>query len=164
MTVTAIYDPEQWQLVPKVATVEMLFAGGNNRESGKDYEAYRPSECDAIYRDMLAVAPQHESQWQDISTAPKDADTPILGLSKQGSMYVICYDDIFSAPWRVLNHEGFNEGAFTRWTPLPQHPDTIKVPRPEGHDSWSIEIKTSYGGGGGGICPDTGETTQKEIL
>ena len=32
---------------------------------------------------------------------------------------------------------------------MAQHPDTIKVPRPEGHDSWSIEIKTSYGGGGG---------------
>lgn len=57
-----------------------------------------------------------------------------------------------------------------------EHPDTLKVPRPEGHDSWSIEIKTSYGGGGGvgakvgnyvgggggGSYPDTGETTSSE--
>ena len=31
----------------------------------------------------------------------------------------------------------------------PQHPDTVKIPRPEGHDSWSIEITSSCGGGGG---------------
>lgn len=73
-----------------------------------------------------------------------------------------------------------------KWTAAlataPQHesqwqPDTIKIPRPEGHDSWSIEIKTSYGGGGGvgakvgnyvgggggGSCPDTGETTSPSV-
>ena len=42
-------------------------------------------------------------------------------------------------------------------------PTSVKVPRPEGHDSWSIEIKTAFGGGGGGgSYPDTGETTSSE--
>lgn len=46
----------------------------------------------------------------------------------------------------------------------PQHPDTVKIPRPEGHDSWSIEIKTAFGGGGGGgSYPDTGETTSQTV-
>ena len=45
-----------------------------------------------------------------------------------------------------------------------EHPDTLKVPRPEGHDSWSIEIKTAFGGGGGGgSYPDTGETTSPSV-
>lgn len=88
--ITTTYDPEQWQLVPKITTSEMdaeLCWGGDSAEEK--------------WQAALAVAPQH--------------------------------------------------------------PDTIKVPRLEGHDSWSIEIKTVFGGGGGGgSYPDTGETTSPE--
>ena len=89
MTRTVTYDPEQWQLVPKRATVEML--------------------------EEMMFATTYDNAWsQALASAP-------------------------------------------------QHPDTIKVPRPEGHDSWSIEIKTAFGGGGGGgSYPDTGETTSSE--
>lgn len=91
MTVTATYDPEQWQLVPKVATKQML----------KDAEMFELANGQSVWECILDSAPQH--------------------------------------------------------------PDTLKVPRPEGHDSWSIEIKTAFGGGGGGgSYPDTGETTLPE--
>ena len=75
MTRTVTYDPEQWQLVPKRATVEML--------------------------EEMMFATTYDNAWsQALASAP-------------------------------------------------QHPDTLKVPRPEGHDSWSIEITSSCGGGGG---------------
>ena len=102
------------------------------------------------------------AKWQDISTAPR------------GGRILVWSPDIgqcvASAGWDTETPDDIRWGVAndiyvepTLWMPLPQHPDTIKIPRPEGHDSWSIEIKTSgggRGGGGGGKHPDTGETTR----
>ena len=160
--ITTTYDPEQWQLVPKVMTGGMLFRFG---ETTKPYGER--------WRNTLAIAPQHESQWQPIETAPKDCNIILFGRwwsDEQGWMkepVIGRWNQKTDGRWEFANAGGWWGIRPTVWTPLPQHPNTIKVPRPEGHDSWSIEIKTSgggRGGGGGGKHPDTGETTQKEIL
>ena len=110
--ITTTYDPEQWQLVPKVATELMV-----------------------------------HKMYMELTT----------NIECNGN-------DLYGSYVAAL-------------AAAPQHPDTIKIPRPEGHDSWSIEIKTSYGGGGGvgakvgnyvgggggGSYPDTGETTSQTV-
>ena len=58
--------------------------------------------------------------WQPIETAPKDG-TEIL-VSINFGLHVVCYDDIFSAPWRVFNEVGFNEHVPTHWMPLQAAP------------------------------------------
>ena len=142
--ITTTYDPEQWQLVPKVMTGGMLFRFG---ETTKPYGER--------WRNTLAIAPQHESQWQPIETAPKDCNIILFGRwwsDEQGWMkepVIGRWNQKTDGRWEFANAGGWWGIRPTVWTPLPQHPDTIKVPRPEGHDSWSIEIKTSYGGGGG---------------
>ena len=60
-------------------------------------------------------------KWQPLETAPKDG-TEILVYTKCGSFYVVSYDDVFSAPWRVRNDEGISEAAPTHWMPLPDAP------------------------------------------
>lgn len=64
-------------------------------------------------------------EWQPIETAPKDG-TEILVHTRYGNFYVVGYDDVFSAPWRVRNDEGLTETAPTHWMPLP--PPPIKSP------------------------------------
>ena len=44
-------------IVPWEPTLEMLRAGCENREGPTPFEAYRPSEVGAIYRDMITAAP-----------------------------------------------------------------------------------------------------------
>ena len=108
-----------------------------------------------MWQTALATAPQHESQWQPIETAPKDCNIILFGRwwsDEQGWMkepVIGRWNQKTDGRWEFANAGGWWGIRPTVWTPLPQHPDTIKVPRPEGHDSWSIEIKTSYGGGGG---------------
>ena len=193
--ITKTYDPEQWQLVPKVATDEMLrficncditippdstfnevydyflAAAPQHPEPSEplncpdcsnqgwyavgcagDFEQVQCQFCytepNSVFNRTQQAAPQHESQWQDISTAPR------------GGRILVWSPDIgqcvASAGWDTETPDDIRWGVAndiyvepTLWMPLPQHPNTIKVPRPEGHDSWSIEIKTSYGGGGG---------------
>ena len=260
--ITKTYDPEQWQLVPKVATDEMLRFICNC-----DITIPPDSTFNEVYDYFLAAAPQHESQWQPIETAPKDCNIilfgrwwsdeqgwmkePVIGrwnqktdgrwefanaggwwgirptvwtplpqhpepseplncpdCSNQGWYAVGCagdfeqvqcrfcytepnsvfnrtqqaapqhesqWQDISTAPrggrilvwspdigqcvasagWDTETPDDIRWGVAndiyvepTLWMPLPQHPDTIKVPRPEGHDSWSIEINSTCGGGG----------------
>lgn len=158
--ITKTYDPEQWQLVP-VRPSDAMIAGMETLDwTDSDVRA----NCFNMWQTALAAAPQHESQWQDISTAPR------------GGRILVWSPDIgqcvASAGWDTETPDDIRWGVAndiyvepTLWMPLPQHPNTIKVPRPEGHDSWSIEIKTSgggRGGGGGGKHPDTGETTSSE--
>ena len=57
-------------------------------------------------------------QWQPIETAPKDG-TEILCVTRNRSFYVVSYDDIFSAPWRVINDFGLNKSAVVFWMPIP---------------------------------------------
>lgn len=64
----------------------------------------------------------NESAWMDIETAPKDG-TAILCVTRNGNMYVISYDDMFSAPWRIINDFGLNEAALAFWMPLPEAPN-----------------------------------------
>ena len=121
--------------------------------------------CAVQFSDALAeleqlhdsAAPQHESQWQpDTSPDLESRDFYEVMQAYRHSLMEKPADVV--AAFEAVK-------AWIRNPTYPyKHPDTIKIPRPEGHDSWSIEIKTSYGGGGGGSCSDTGETTQKEIL
>lgn len=60
--------------------------------------------------------------WRPISTAPKDG-TEILVYTWAGSRYVVAYDDLYSAPWRVRNDEGISEQAPAFWQPLPEAPN-----------------------------------------
>ena len=60
--------------------------------------------------------------WLPIETAPKDG-TLILGATRNGSVYAVAYDDIFAAPWRVINDFGLNAGALTHWMPAPEAPN-----------------------------------------
>ena len=143
---TVTFDPEQWQLVPRSSTLEMdreLVWGGDSGEEK--------------WTAALAAAPQHESQWQpDTSPDLESRDFYEVMQAYRHSLMEKPADVV--AAFEAVK-------AWIRNPTYPyKHPDTIKIPRPEGHDSWSIEIKTSYGGGGGGSCSDTGETTQKEIL
>ena len=142
--ITTTYDPEQWQLVPRSSTLEMdreLVWGGDSGEEK--------------WTAALATAPQHESQWQPIETAPKDCNIILFGRwwsDEQGWMkepVIGRWNQKTDGRWEFANAGGWWGIRPTVWTPLPQHPDTLKVPRPEGHDSWSIEITSSCGGGGG---------------
>lgn len=56
--------------------------------------------------------------WLPIETAPKDG-TEILVYTMSECFYVVAYDDVFSAPWRIRNNEGLNEAVPTHWMPLP---------------------------------------------
>lgn len=67
------------------------------------------------------AAPQPAPEWIPIELAPRDG-TKILGLTKDGDVYAVAYDDIFSAPWRVINDFGFSAKALTNWQPLPAAP------------------------------------------
>ena len=113
------------------------------------------TEPNSVFNRTQQAAPQHESQWQPIETAPKDCNIILFGRwwsDEQGWMkepVIGRWNQKTDGRWEFANAGGWWGIRPTVWTPLPQHPDTIKVPRPEGHDSWSIEIKTSYGGGGG---------------
>ena len=62
--------------------------------------------------------------WRPISTAPKDG-TEILVYTWAGSFYVVTYDDLYSAPWRVRNDEGIAEQAPAFWQPLPKAPNPL---------------------------------------
>ena len=160
MTVTATYDPEQWQLVPIEPSLVMIVAGNlvNTPQSISAYEAYKT---------MLSAAPRHES-----------------GQTRQERIPDLESRDFYEV-MQAYRHEPLDAHkqfeAVKAWLRNPtypyEHPDTLKVPRPEGHDSWSIEIKTAFGGGGGGgvgakvgnyvggggggSYPDTGETTDR---
>ena len=139
--------PVGWQLVPKITTFEMdreLVWGGDSGEEK--------------WKAALAVAPQNESQWQPIETAPRDGKLILAHNSIMGVTCIVGWDkgrEDDEPHWSDVPNRNqaesfwFNGNYFSHWMPLPQRPDTIKISRPEGHDSWSIEIKTSYGGGGG---------------
>ena len=60
--------------------------------------------------------------WQPIATSPKDG-TEILVYTRSECFYVVVYDDVFSAPWRIRNDEGLNETVPTHWMPLPEAPN-----------------------------------------
>ena len=66
-----------------------------------------------------------ECKWLDIETAPRDG-TEILIYTRSDCFYVVCYDDVFSAPWRIRNDEGLNEHVPTHWRPLPKVPQPTK--------------------------------------
>lgn len=70
--------------------------------------------------------------WLPIETAPRDG-TLILGATRNGSVYAVAYDDIFSAPWRVVNDFGLNAGALTHWMPAPKTPNA-RNPVPAPHE------------------------------
>ena len=60
--------------------------------------------------------------WMPIETAPTDG-TGILIYTRYGNFYVVSYDDMFAAPWRVRNDEGLLKTAPTHWMPLPEAPN-----------------------------------------
>lgn len=62
------------------------------------------------------------ADWKPITTAPRDG-TEILVYTRGDSYYVVSYDDIFSAPWRVRNDEGLNQHVPTHWMLLPEAPN-----------------------------------------
>ncbi len=85
--------------------------------------------------------------WMPIETAPKDG-TAILVYTQHDNFYVVSYDDVFSAPWRVRNDAGLNERALTHWMPLPEAPND----RVEGRDAALSRRVPSHDG----LCPDGG--------
>lgn len=74
-----------------------------------------------IRNDHVEAKPQEPVAWQPIETAPKDG-TEILVHTKYETFYVVSYDSLFSAPWRVRNDEGLSEAVPTHWMPLPSAP------------------------------------------
>ena len=72
-------------------------------------------------RALMSQPVEPSDAWQPIATAPKD-ETEILVYTECGNMYVVSYDDLFSAPWRIRNMEGINEHVPTHWQPIPQRP------------------------------------------
>lgn len=67
------------------------------------------------------------SEWQPISTAPKDGETRILVWGPHGHEHmVVCYDpepDQPGFPWMTLDGPDYQEAAFTHWMPLPAPPE-----------------------------------------
>lgn len=59
--------------------------------------------------------------WQPIETVPKDG-TEMLICTREGCRYVVSYDNIFTAPWRIRNDQGLNEHIPVLWMPLPAAP------------------------------------------
>ena len=116
------------------------------------------TEPNSVFNRTQQAAPQHESQWQPIETAPRDGKLILAHNSIMGVTCIVGWDkgrEDDEPHWSDVPNRNqaesfwFNGNYFSHWMPLPQHPNTIKVPRPEGHDSWSIEITSSCGGGGG---------------
>lgn len=129
MTVTAIYDPEQWQLVPKVATQEMIYAMfGSGSILGKESEA----RLELGYQSLLEAAPRHESQWQDISTAPRDEQILLYGhywSDQQGMMQkpLIGMWNANACRWEAAWMCWFGVRP-THWMPLPMPPTLDPLP------------------------------------
>ena len=116
---TVTFDPEQWQLVPRSSTFEMdreLVWGGDSGEEK--------------WTAALATAPQHESQWQPIETAPKDCNIILFGRwwsDEQGWMkepVIGRWNQKTDGRWEFANAGGWWGIRPTVWMPLPQHPDT----------------------------------------
>lgn len=87
--------PEGWVCVPRDATLEMIRAGCENREGPTPFEAYRPSEVDAIYADMVAAAPALTANQaaEAPPVAPTDAELDELARQwANGAPIVLCYD------------------------------------------------------------------------
>ena len=71
---------------------------------------------------LYALPPITEQEgWQPIETAPKDG-TGILVYTRNDNIYVVAYDNYFSAPWRIRNDQGLNVSVPTHWMPLPAAP------------------------------------------
>ena len=86
----------------------------------------RHRECGDMAQEVIRLRAEVEAlraatPWQPIETAPRDG-TEILVYTCSGCFYVVSYDDIYSAPWRVINSEGFREHVPTHWMPLPPPP------------------------------------------
>ena len=107
------------------------------------------TEPNSVFNRTQQAAPQHESQWQPIETAPRDGTGISIKLTDGSVLQNVIPQSDGDYWWNGVQELFIPEFKVTHWMPLPQRPDTIKISRPEGHDSWSIEIKTSYGGGGG---------------
>lgn len=127
--ITTTYDPEQWQLVPKCADAKMVIAGRSADRAWQELPD-GPDGLSFIYQHMIAAAPQHESQWQPIETAPKDCNIILFGRwwsDEQGWMkepVIGRWNQKTDGRWEFANAGGWWGIRPTVWTPLPQHPDT----------------------------------------
>ncbi len=78
--------------------------------------------------ELEAAAPQHESQWQPIETAPRDEQILLYGhywSDQQGMMQkpLIGMWNANACRWEAAWMCWFGVRP-THWMPLPQHPDT----------------------------------------
>ena len=88
--------------------------------------------CAVQFSDALAeleqlhdsAAPQHESQWQDISTAPKDGTHISIKLTDGSVLQNVIPQSDGDYWWNGVSELFISELKVTHWTPLPQHPDT----------------------------------------
>ena len=117
--ITKTYDPEQWQLVPKVATDEMLRFICNC-----DITIPPDSTFNEVYDYFLAAAPQHESQWQPIETAPRDGTGISIKLTDGSVLQNVIPQSDGDYWWNGVQELFIPEFKVTHWMPLPQHPDT----------------------------------------
>lgn len=116
---TITFDADVYQLVPKVATEEML-------------SAIRPSQDASLktrYLRLLFIAPQPEtvSPWRDIESAPKDGTPFLVSGFNYGNDCGERWHDIgvTSKKGAVVSTINANNLAFaTHWMPLPQPPET----------------------------------------
>lgn len=117
--ITTTYDPEQWQLVPVKLSLEMAEACMAAMDRGYSFEYISNG-----YKAALAAAPQHESQWQDISTLSK-GEMFIWAVPKGKGKWSLGlgYWNV-SGGWSDAYASQSPPRDATHWMPLPQHPDT----------------------------------------
>lgn len=82
-------------------------------------------EIKELKRQLSEAKRQAVPEWQPIETAPKD-ETEILIYTIRGNCYVVSYDDLLAAPWRIRNDKELYRHAPTHWMPLPAAPQPHK--------------------------------------
>lgn len=111
--------PEDWQVVPKTLTGDML-------EAGHEAGLISFTELREIWAELLAAAPpapvQAVGQWLDIETAPKDGTSVLLGAAGNQTVSAEWREDVWFRGWLCGGHRSDCYGPNfvpTHWMPLP---------------------------------------------
>lgn len=117
---TVTYDADVYQLMPKVATDEMIHRALKQYAHGNVFH---------FYKAMLAAAPQPPelSPWLPIEVAPKDGTPFLVSGFNYGDDYGERWHDIgvTSKKGAVVSTINANNLAFaTHWMSLPQPPES----------------------------------------
>lgn len=116
--------PDGWKLVPVEPTPEMLESAASYGGRG-GYSAVRRDDASAIWRDMLATAPQPAISDGWIAVKDRLPDTSDTVLVCAGGLVVIGVYEANFGWWFMGADFGDNDHA-THWTPLPSAPEPRK--------------------------------------